>query len=117
MTEFIAGVQYDDYRGTVAADKSDTEGFRQHLLDKGLATEEEYVAGYRVTMGENHGDEITIIGVVVYLHRGDELKRFRAIEIEMKIAVFLKFFKRFSMVLMKSSLDFSGVQVNGPHYD
>ncbi|WP_136685845.1 hypothetical protein [Falsirhodobacter xinxiangensis] len=119
MSDFTASVQYNDYKGTVAADRSDTEEMGQYLVGEGLATSDERVIGYRLTVGGNHGKECEP-GVLVYLQKGsfdDPAKVVRAVDINMAPQKFYSFFKRFSVVLMQDGLDLSSITVDGPHYD
>lgn len=118
MSYFTASVQYNDFRGTVAADRSDTESMRDYLVDAGLATEEEIVIGYRICFSGNHGHEYEP-GVLVYLQKGafdDPEKVVRAVDIQMTGPKFFSFFKRFDLVMTRDMLDLSGVTVDGPHY-
>ena len=119
MSDFVASVQYNDLKGTVAADRSDTESMAQYLVGEGLAAEGERVIGYRISFNENHGNEYEP-GVLVYLQKGsfdDPDKVVRAVDIGMTGPKFFSFFKRFSLVLMQDGLDLSNVTVDGPHYD
>ncbi|SNT76848.1 hypothetical protein [Paracoccus seriniphilus] len=119
MSDFVASVQYNDFKGTVAADRSDTESMADYLVGAGLATDDERVIGYRISFNGNHGKEYEP-GVLVYLQKGrydDPEKVVRAIDIEMTGSKFFSFFKRFSLVLMQDGLDLSNITVDGPHYD
>lgn len=118
MSDFVASVQYNDFKGTVAADRSDTESMAQYLAEKGLATDGERVIGYRISFNGNHGKEYEP-GVLIYLQKGsfnNPEKVIRAVEIEMSASKLFSFFKRFSLVLMQDGLDLSNVTVDGPHY-
>ena len=119
MSDFDASVKYTDYKGTVAADRSDTESMADYLVSEGLATEDERVVGYRISFNGNHGKEYEP-GVLIYLQKGsfdDPEKVVRAIDIAMSGPKFFSFFKRFSLVLMQKGLDLSKVTIDGPHYD
>ncbi|SEI63875.1 hypothetical protein SAMN05421762_3199 [Pseudooceanicola nitratireducens] len=119
MSDFEASVQYNDFKGSVAADRSDTERMSDYLVAQGLATDDERVVGYRISFMGNHGDEYEP-GVLVYLQKGsydDPDKVVRAIDIQMSGPKFFSFFKRFSLVLMQDGLDLTGVTVDGPHYE
>lgn len=118
---FQDGVQYNDFKGTVAADRSDEVSFADYLREVGLANEGERVVGIRVGFGGNHGAEIQQPGVVVYLLEADKFverpERVRAVELDMPTGKLFSFFKRFDLVLSNKSMDLAGVEVNGPHYD
>jgi hypothetical protein len=119
MSDFIASVQYNDFKGTAAADISDTESMHNYLVGLGLAEGDERVIGYRISFNGNHGKEFEP-GVLIYLQKGsfDTPDRVvRAVDLEMAGAKFFSFFKRFSLVLMRDGLDLSNVTVDGPHYD
>lgn len=119
MSDFVASVQYNDFKGSVAADRSDTESMKEYLVEQGHATNDERVIGYRISFNGNHGNEYEP-GVLIYLQKGsfDEPdKIIRAVHIIMSGPKFFSFFKRFSLVLMKDGLDLSNVTVDGPQYD
>lgn len=119
MSDFVANVQYNDFRGTVTADRSDTERMADYLVGKGLAADDERVIGYRISFMGNHGEEYEP-GILIYLQKGsfdnpDDVVR--AVDVEMTAPKFFSFFKRFSLVLMQDGLDLSNVEIDGPHYD
>lgn len=119
MPGFIASVQYDDFKGTVAADMSDTESMGDYLVGLGVAEADERVIGYRISFGGNHGNELEP-GVLVYLQKGSfdaPATVVRAVDIQVPASKFFSFFKRFSLVLMRDRLDLSNITVNGPHYE
>ncbi|MFY1713314.1 hypothetical protein [Tritonibacter mobilis] len=119
MSDFIASVQYNDFKGTVAADRSDTESMADYLVGAGHAADDERVIGYRISFNGNHGEEYQP-GILVYLQKGsfdDPEKVVRAVDIEMTGPKFFSFFKRFSLVLMEDGLDLSDVAIDGPHYE
>jgi hypothetical protein len=119
MSDFVASVKYNDFKGTVAADSSDTESMAQYLVGRGLATNDERVIGYRISFIGNHGKEYEP-SILIYLQKGsfdDPEKVVRAVEIEMTAPKLFSFFKRFSLVLMQVGLDLSNVTVDGPHYE
>lgn len=118
VSDFVASVQYNDFKGTVAADSSDTESIKRYLVECGHATDDESVIGYRIAFNGNHGKEYEP-GVLIYLQKGsfdDPDKVIRAVDIEMSGPKFFSFFKRFSLVLMRDGLDLSNVTVDGPNY-
>ncbi|MCO8029006.1 hypothetical protein NI454_03440 [Brevundimonas diminuta] len=49
MSTFTAGVQYDDFKGTVAADRSDTLSITKYLVALGKAAPDERVVAFRIT--------------------------------------------------------------------
>ncbi|WP_166507096.1 hypothetical protein [Frigidibacter mobilis] len=48
MPTFEASVQYNDYKGTVAADGADEISMRDFLVAESLASEDERVIGFRL---------------------------------------------------------------------
>lgn len=119
MSDFVASVQYNDFKGTVAADRSDTESMKDYLVAQGFAKDDERVVGYRISFNGNHGHEYEP-NVLVYLQSGsfDQPDRVvRAVDIHMSGPKFFSFFKRFCLVLMEDGFDLSNVEVEGPHYD
>lgn len=121
LTTFKAGVQYNDYKGTVAADRADEIAFLDHIKELGLAHEGERLAGYRIVFNENHGAEISKPGVVAYLYEAEGFVEkpaaIRAIDVDIPIAKLFSFFKRFDLVLTIKDMDLEDVPVDGPHYD
>lgn len=117
---FKAGVQYDDFIGTAAADRADGVSFADYLREIGLAEEGEQVVGVRMGFYGNHGAEMERPDVVAYLLKADQFiekpKRVRAVEVDIPIAKLFSFFKRFDLVLSNKSMDFGEVEVDGPHY-
>ncbi|WP_146347883.1 hypothetical protein [Falsiphaeobacter marinintestinus] len=120
MSIFNAGVQYNDFKGTVAADRADEISMRDFLIEEGIANDTERVIGYRIAFGGNHGAEIETPGVVIYLQEGsfdDPSRIVRAVEVSMTAAKFFSFFKRFDLVMTQKDLSLEGVEVDGPHYE
>jgi hypothetical protein len=116
--DFTASVQYDDFKGTVAADMSDTESMQSYLESEGLAEPSERVVGYRVCFGANHGKEVERPGIVIYLSAkgfDEPMQSIRAIEIEMTTAKLFSFFKRFDCVFTQKGQQFDGATIEGPH--
>ena len=120
MSIFKAGVQYDDFSGTVAADKAGSIAMLDHLKKEGFANDTERLVGYRIAFGGNDGHEIETPGVIVYLREGshdEPAPVVRAVDVPMTTAKFFSFFKRFDLVMMQKGVSFVGVEVDGPHYD
>ncbi|MBO9405967.1 hypothetical protein J7399_00890 [Shimia sp. R9_1] len=115
MDLFEAGVQYNDLKGTVAADRSDVERLRDFAAAIEPIEEGEVIVAQRLSIGENHGREVSTVGVVIYLASGPitstELKQVRSIEFEMPISEFFKYFKRFDLVMVNKGLDLSSTEV------
>ena len=113
---FSAGVQYNDFKGTVAADRSDNIALVDFLKGEGLAKENERIVGVR----ENPGNEMASPGVVAYLAEAVEdfssPTTIRAIDIQISTAKLLSFFKRFDLVMTVGGEGFDAVPIEGPDY-
>lgn len=120
MSTFQAGVQYNDFTGTVAADRADSLSMHKYLVQHEHAKTDERIVGYRIGFGGNDGKEIESAGLVVYLCEGDydpSPRRVRAVEVPMTSAQFFSFFKRFDMVMMQAGATFEEAEVIGPIYE
>jgi hypothetical protein len=122
MRNFIASVEYNDLKGSVAADKSDTRSASKWLSDNGHITDNEYVIGIHMSVGENHDSHVDNVSVTFFvtglqnhenLHEiiqaGDKPIQFKKIgvkeiDIDMSVADFFGLFKRFEVTLSKSGL-------------
>lgn len=121
MNTFNAGAQYNDFKGTVAADISDNVALADHLVSLGRAEKDERVIGFRIASGENRGTPVTEVSLVAYLLRSVEFEptppAVRAVEIRVTPGEALAFFKRFDLVATRRGVDLSCTHVDGPHYD
>lgn len=121
MSTFKAGVQYDDFKGTVAADVSDNVALSNHLVSLGQAQSDERVIAFRIASGENQGVPVTDVSLVVYLLRSTEFEptptAVRAVEMRITPGEALAFFKRFDLVATRRGVDLSNAKVDGPYYD
>lgn len=113
---FTASVQFNDYKGTVALDRSDSLVLSDKLKDSGLLRDGELVAAIRLNIGENHGDEIETVAVVAYVLEADCFVEapevVRAVETEMRWAEFFSFFKRFDLVFTFGDRDLTNTRVD-----
>lgn len=120
MDTFNAGVQYNDFKGTVAADISDNVALTDYLVSLGKADKDERVVGFRIASGENRGTPVTDVSLVAYLLRSADFEpaptEVRAVEVRVTPGEALAFFKRFDLVAMRRGVDFSSTHVDGPHY-
>ncbi len=121
MSTFKAGVQYNDFKGTCAADVSDNAGLASYLVSLGKAEKNERVVGFRVASGENRGTPVEDVSLVAYLLGSDDFEptpaNIRAVEVRVTPSEALAFFKRFDLVAMRRGMDLSLSKVDGPHYD
>lgn len=121
MDIFNAGVQYNDFKGTVAADVSDNVALSNHLISLGQAQSDERVVAFRIASGENQGVPVTDVSLVAYLLRSPNFEPaptdVRAVEIRITPGEALAFFKRFDLVATRKGVDLSNTKIDGPHYD
>lgn len=119
MSIFTASVQYNDFKGTVAADRSDNKALGDHLNSLGLIESDERIVGCRVVSYPSPTGEVSP-SIVIYLRAGsydEPASTIRAIEVEMSVEQLLSFFKRFDLVMTVDGNPFDGIDVDGPHYD
>src|SRR3546814_11225127 len=74
MDTFNACVQYNDFKGTVAADLSANVALADYLVSLGKAGSDERVVGFRIASGENRGTPVTDVSLVAYLLGSAELE-------------------------------------------
>ncbi len=122
MNIFEASVQYNDFKGSTASDRSDNESLVQYLISQGFADDDELVIGCRFGFSGNHGQEVYVNSVVIYLKKNvGEFEKapeiVRAIDIPMTLPKLFSFFKRFDLVMNVDGLDLDATKVDGPHYD
>lgn len=118
---FKASVQYGDWEGTAAADDADEIDLDDILSKNGLKSDQEFLLGIEVFIGENHGGKVESPYVTVLLvDRGtfddvDALLKgtkgpvpVKAVDVELTLEEFFGLFKRFSVNLSRSHLNFIG---------
>ena len=119
MDTFNAGVQYNDFKGTVAADISDNVALAGYLVSVGKAEKDERVVGFRIASGENRGTPVTEVSLVAYLLRSAEFEpaptAVRAVEVRVTPGEALAFFKRLDLVATRRGVNFNSTHVDGPH--
>jgi hypothetical protein len=117
---FRAGVQYNDWTGTAAADNDGDHDLHQLLKSKKLIdTDKEFLLGASLRVGENHGGKIQppyVSAIITPLDNAyDNLEAklkatkgpipARRVEIELTLEEFVGLFKRFAVVLTTRGLD------------
>src|SRR6218665_1016553 len=121
MDTFKAGVQYGDFKGTVAADVSDNISISKYLVSIGKAQSDERVVAFRIASGGNAGTPVTDVSLVAYLTNSKEFdpapKTVRAVDVSVTPGEAIAFFKRFDLVAKRDNIDLSETVVDGPHYD
>ncbi|HBY9591221.1 hypothetical protein ACYA6D_10640 [Klebsiella pneumoniae] len=95
---FKASAQYDDWKGSVAADGADQEDFSDFLRDKGLLKDGEIVKAISFYSGQRY------LSVNAYIT--DDEYGLRKVRVDMTLDEFFKTFKRFSIrISRKGELD------------
>lgn len=118
---FKAGTQYNDFVGTVAADRSDNLVFADLLRKKGLMQDDEHVVGFEIVFTENDGRAVPEPGIVAFLGKGsgvdsiaqqkDGTFELRIVEVfELPLADFFAYFKRFNVMFSNKSLNLDGAR-------
>lgn len=123
MASFTASVQYDDFKGTAAADNADHRSVQEFLRDKGLMTAAEFVVAISLWIGENQGSRMASVYVAAYVYERagtfDTVKaaiaaqdpvEVRKIVLEVSLEEFIVLFKRFSVMLTPKGLGIDGRQ-------
>lgn len=123
MQRFEAGTQYNDFSGTVAADRSDNLSFNDLLKERRLIRDGEQIVGFEIVFNENADEPIEAPGIVVYLGQGatidkvaeqrknDGVIKLRVVEVfDLPIAEFFKYFKRFNVMFSNTSLKLGGTE-------
>ena len=91
---FKANTQYNDYKGTVAADRADQDSFSDFLRVKGILKEGEIVKGISFYSAERFFD--------VEAYVTDDQHGLRRERVEITLDEFFKTFKRFSIKLSRN---------------
>ena len=99
---FKASAQYDDWKGTVAADNADMNSFNSYLRDVGKIDKNEVAVGISFYSAPN------FISVNAFISDGNE--NLRRIKVDLSITEFFEKFKRFSIYLSLGGL-FDGKEI------
>ncbi|WP_312283933.1 hypothetical protein [Candidatus Igneacidithiobacillus taiwanensis] len=111
VEKFQATVQYNDFKGSAAADRTDQDDINNWLEKNGLKRDGEFLLGISFFAGENYGEhkEISVeflfatqgehnsVKEMIEAHNGPVFVR--RVTTDMPIAQFLGLFKRFSVSL------------------
>ncbi len=121
MTTFGASVQYNDWKGTVAADDANLNDIRKLLTDRGELSSDEFLLGVELWLGEMHGGELErpsvkalIIDAENYeaaeriLNESEGMPPVKVIELDLSMEEFLLLFKRFAVSMSWQNLDLTG---------
>lgn len=119
MPTFSGHVQYDDWKGTVAADESDHIGIRRYLEKQGLIRDGEFVVGLEMYSGAALGTE-RHFSVRVFLVEAGSFEGAVQLavtndpvevivrDLPLSLEQFLSFFKRFDVNLTRNGLELQG---------
>lgn len=114
VATFEASVQYNDMAGSVSADNADQSSIYHWLDERNLRNStNELVYGIKLSIGENHGEEVVNpVSVVFLLITGENMAtlrekinagqvplQVRRIEKVMTLPEFFSLFKRFDLIL------------------
>lgn len=120
MDIFKAGVQYDDFSGSVAADQADNSSLLKYLQEQGIAGSNEQLAGIRIGFGENDSKDVDEVDLVSYLYEADKFDpkpvKIRAVGHMIAPSKLFSFYKRFDLVMTRKDIDLGSSEVGGPHY-
>lgn len=118
---FTAGVQYDDWRGSAAADGADKADIHAYLEEKKLINPGELVVGIELWVGEpDYRTGEPHVGARAFVVKADKFETAQAAvaadpfdvrKIELKaekLSDFFRLFKRFNVKIMKKGLDLDG---------
>lgn len=116
MEIFKASVQYNDLKGSAAADRADMTNAAKWLKDNGHINDE-FVIGISMWAGENHGmheDPVSVKFLVTELNGYENIPEMlqasgepiqvKEVRVDMNIADFFALFKRLEITLSNGGL-------------
>ncbi len=121
MNTFGASVQYNDWKGTVAADDANKDDIHKLLRDRGEISDGEFLLGVELWLGEMHGGKLQrpfvkalIIDAENYeaaeqnFYATEDPLPLKVIEMDLSMDEFLLLFKRFAVSISWQGLDLTG---------
>ncbi len=112
METFKASTQYGDWKGSASADRSDATTLSDLLLQRGLRTEQEFLVGAKLWVGENHGNSLAGVYVTAFLFDGTGFDnvakaiadagaalKLKRVDVDLTLEEFVCLFKRFAVSL------------------
>lgn len=75
MSTFTAGVQYDDFKGSVAVDVSDNLLISKHMVAMDKPRCDERVVAFRISSSGISGKPVTDLSLFAYLTHARSLSR------------------------------------------
>jgi hypothetical protein len=112
MEIFKASVQYNDLKGSCAADRADNSDATEWLKNNGHIQENEFLVGISMFAGENHGEHRDPVSVTFLitdetgfraLGQNSSEYEIRKVNVDMEITAFFALFKRFEITLSTNS--------------
>ena len=114
---FRASVQYNDWKGSSAADDADKNDASDWLKENGHIEDGEFLLGIKMFAGENHGtheDPVYVEFLITTPGDYDNVKAMieastgpievRSVRVEMALTDFFGFFKRFEVTLSRDKM-------------
>lgn len=114
---FKASVQYNDWKGSSAADSAGQKGPSDWLRENGHINDGEFLLGIKMFAGENHGvhqDPVFVEFLIASPGGYENVKTMiegsagpievRSVRIDMKITEFFGYFKRFDVTLSSGNM-------------
>ncbi|NNB66981.1 hypothetical protein [Pseudomonas fluorescens] len=114
MDNFKAGVQYNDSKGTAAADEHDRFTLFDYMLSKALIQADETIVGVKIFSGEVHGDtQDEPVSITAYTVSAAKFSEFnealqsnstvdvREVRFDIELAKFFGLFKRFEIAISR----------------
>ena len=114
---FKASVQYNDWKGTSAADDADENEAAEWLRKNGHIEEGEFLLGIKMFAGENHGkhkDPVFVEFLIAMPSDFDNMKSMiesstgpievRSVKARMNLVDFFGLFKRFDVTLSRDNM-------------
>ena len=114
---FKASVQYNDWKGSSAADSADQNGPSDWIRENGHMNDGEFLLGVKMFAGENHGvhkDPVYVEFLIATPGDYENVKAMiegnagpievRSVRIDMKLSEFFGLFKRFDVTLSRDSM-------------
>jgi hypothetical protein len=122
MGRFTAAIQYDDWKGTVAADNTDLDtNIHSYLKSAGLITDQEFLVGLELSVFARHGDDkhhpyvsafvvdgVSFDDVARKLQQTAEPVPMRIIALKLSLPQFFDLFKGFHLMISKKGLGLDG---------
>ena len=125
MDTFQASAQYYDWKGDVAADNADMQGIRDLMKERGLLSDNEFLVGVYLWLGEMDGSKLERPFVYAYVIDADKYEnaektlketsgplRVKKVDLDLSMEEFLLLFKRFSLAISLKGLDLMGRELD-----